>query len=419
MMRADNRPPVEVISELRDTFTPLCVEVADLISTDMSPDLSEQVALTPVHVLKHSVALVELPWDMLVDVDVPERPAQLEPEDIIAFMDEVDEAYLTHHPEARAVDSDYIRIRTNAEHIIFDEDFDATAWRQNEQYVAALDSGERDNIASCRSSQRYNGRKGLYLYGLENLPQVDRFLYVHNSFVPAHNKVTNDIVIPVGEYGEEFARKLLRIALIAQAQIQTYLTESAEEVTEGREELLYTYTARANERGEATPESTMLTLQEGVLSVVQSMALLTLQKVEGYDTGEELLQALADGGLTERLARYAAMGMVGPMAMLGKYVPGAVEKTPGGVQFSGDFEALLKKCRGIYAATFLVKEETKHESGSREDEEKAAKAIGRICPVAGKDGGIDQITIAMTDRIVDDVGLKLSPQVRLQIDQLK
>lgn len=410
-----DRPPAEYNLQLKDTFTPLCTEAAKAMDDGISPELRAEIAAQPMYALENPVfdnrhemgAELNTPWDLLKGVDIPERPSDIR--DIQArvnLLGSIQDTYFAAHPELPSeTQDDREDVLMFAESLIFSKQFDIDRWRRNEYQLDSLSEEERNIVLDCRKNQAHNGVKGMALYETDLLPSTEKVLFAHNPLIPEHYVVGN-LAVPVGAYGEEFAKKLISYTMAMQALAQRELTGLATEVTEGNEEFLHTYTARGNEEPEATPETTMLTLQEGILSVMQSIAILTAEKVEGYETGEELLQAITDAGLVERLTRYAPMGLVGPMALLGKYMPEAIKKVGETVAFSDDFEAFLKKCKANFIADFIAQNEielSEDEVGNDTIESsrlKTLKALGRVCPLSGKGGGIDQITDALTSSII-------------------
>jgi hypothetical protein len=83
-------------------------------------------------------------------------------------------------------------------------------------------------------------------------------------------------------------------------------------------------TARAFEHRDS--ETPLNTLQEGILSIGQAIALLSAEKVDGF-TQDQLLEAIIEGGLPNKLALSAPMGFLGPTVLRGQFVPDIIQAT--------------------------------------------------------------------------------------------
>jgi len=187
------------------------------------------------------------------------------------------------------------------------------------------------------------------------------------------------LMMPIGEYGEEFGQRVMAAAAVTQIVAED-VRGMAQIATAGHEATLHTYTARGSDGAGANSYTTMHTVQEGILSVMQAIAFLTAERVEGYDDPSALLSDLVREGLIERLARYTPMGFIGPMTLTNQYVPGAIERTDRGLRFSDAFEALLKERRSRYVTRVML--------GEMDQNHGDYKSSGRMCPVSGRDGGI-------------------------------
>jgi hypothetical protein len=84
------------------------------------------------------------------------------------------------------------------------------------------------------------------------------------------------------------------------------------------------------------------------------------------------------------------------MALSGKYISGAIERTEDGkLRFSETFEGYLKAKKAKYVGEFITAHNAK-----LQDADKIAnlndkmKYLGKICPVANIGGGIDMLAAA-------------------------
>lgn len=192
------------------------------------------------------------------------------------------------------------------------------------------------------------------------------------------------IKIPVGEHGVDWARGLTD-ATEAMYKIAGHL--GAEATIAGR-----------NYRGilnAATfQQNPMKIACEGSLTIAQTLALLTMDPVKGFEGNPRALaQAVTDYGLVNRLAARIPEGYVGPFSNLGyKFEEPVVSFDNGagkGVKFSEKFEHQLRE---------WVKERNERGIGS-------VRETGKGCPFARNfsinstltQSGVDFLTYSFLD----------------------
>lgn len=400
-----SHPSVEVNTELRDIFNPLCIAAAEVAQPEAiaarEPELFGEVANLPEHVIPNDDMFIAMPWDMTVGTDMSEwltikadlRTAREKNDGwseewsrafdkMLSFEEHLEKSYAERHPEADRDDMREIEYEVDKWFGRKGSSFDLDTWETYEQYVAQLGPTEQAEIETYRKLRRTNVYKAYWFS--DEMQTSERSIFAHNRHAQSKD-LTSNLAVPVGEYGAEFAQRNVAAAALIQAAASANVQQIAAQVIEGHEATLREYTARAAEAPEVNAATTMETLQEGILSVMQSVAILTQEKVEGYDDPVALLEDIVRSGLIERLARYAPMGFVGPMALSGKYWPNTLVKTDAGVAFSESFEGYLKEQRDKYVGEFVVR------ANSESLPEGVSRAIGRVCPVSGKGGGIQAI----------------------------
>ena len=411
MSGKSSRPPVAVNTELRDVFTPLCMAAAKAAEPEAiaasQPELFEDVDNLSMHILPNDDMYIQLPWDVALEADlskwstlwadyeavnsekgVSSKESRQASDKFYLFIEELKKKYAQRHPEVskntlRSIDYKIDRW--------FDNDrinkgvFDAEAWKKYEQQVAQLNPAEQTEIESFSNLRRNNVGKARCFS--DSMQRSGHSVFAHNRY--AHSQdLTSNLAVPVGEYGIEFAQRNISATALMQAAAYTNVRELARQVTEGHEDTLQKYTARAAGKPEPTAETTMDSLQEGILSVMQSVAILTQEKVEGYDDPIALLEDIVKSGLIERLARYTPMGFVGPMALSGKYCQNSLVRTNDGLAFSEGFEDYLKEKRDEYVK---MVEKVAERDDSKSVLQDISQPIGRVCPVSGKGGGIQAL----------------------------
>lgn len=131
-------------------------------------------------------------------------------------------------------------------------------------------------------------------------------------------------IVPVGKYGEGFAK---RLALASQLYIEFVAEHSqkfASEIAAANPQLVR-HTARGNDYEFEKSESIIRGFAEGIISMHQMIAQLTAEKVEGFESGEELLKAIIFNGekgvgITTEFAKRLPQGVLGPLTLRGQYL---------------------------------------------------------------------------------------------------
>lgn len=243
------------------------------------------------------------------------------------------------------------------------------------------------------------------------------FVYTHvDTNAPDFISVPSSIVMPVGAYGKEFAEKLVRATAVAMEQVGHVVDLEAAEIAEKYDDVLGRRTARgASERykdysknlfrpegaehNPTTKHTPKAILQEGILSVMQAVALLTADKVPGYDDPDKLLDDLVDQGVIERFTRKLPMGYVGPLTLKGAYFPNPLHVKDGSLELSEPFTEHLRAERKPFIETALMWLAMKHDYADNPDflKDFDEGALAIMCPVASELGGLREISEALRD----------------------
>lgn len=203
------------------------------------------------------------------------------------------------------------------------------------------------------------------------------------------------VILPVGEYGDAWTRRLVHTAVFAKGRANPASREvEVREVAAAHEGVLRRYTARGKNAPADVPAHEVLgyVAEEGVVSSIQTMSLLTAEKVDGYDDPDALLQAIIDNGLIEELTRAIPMGVIAPMALSGTYIPGLVQNMG-----NGKLRLNPEKMVHIRAGKDRQVIET-HAAWRRHEADASNRqpdALGLICPAAMPKGALQKLNKAL------------------------
>jgi hypothetical protein len=207
------------------------------------------------------------------------------------------------------------------------------------------------------------------------------------------SSLTGFPIMPIGEYGPAFARDVLATTHYAIERANLTCADLADDLARGHETVITTYMARGRdlEPNEPAGDALLLSLEEGVLSVMQTIALLTAEKVPGYDDPKALLHDIVENGLIEQFTRAVPMGLVGPFALAGRHFNQPLQVTERGLQLHPDLLAILKPLRYRQIASMMLLWEKFHDGTSDEQ----PSALGTICPAAFAHGAVTDLSKAM------------------------
>lgn len=262
----------------------------------------------------------------------------------------------------------------------FYDSFDTAAWKRYEAaYAAARENGNESAVLNHNSARRRNGHNKY-----KAPAKYNEFILTH-AHTETHSMFDN-IAMPVGAYGKEFAETMSLATLFIIESVESAAPDELHAATVEHRSVLRTHTARGAEQdGGANDRSTALTLQEGALSVMQTAALLTTDRVPGYDDPGQLLHDIVDQGLIEKVTRMVPLGLVGPLILNGNYFPHPLQAQDGTLTLSPEFTTWLHEAHTRYWQDLLA-----------EDTHTAATGYGLTCPVSGKGGGVRELSNTLT-----------------------
>jgi len=275
------------------------------------------------------------------------------------------------------------------------------------RYRAAADQqlqGEFYHIESAMINRKDSVRRLLAFNGAYvNHPDIRRFgTYMYATGDSLYDSSSEEYrytatafpVMPIGAYGQEFARNVLNTTQYTIERAKIVCSDLAQELGSSHEVVIETSMARGRDiaagRILGTPGDALVdSLEEGVLSIMQTIALLTAERVPGYDDPNILLHDIIKNGLIEQFTRHVPMGLVGPFALAGCYFKEPLQLTEHGLRLDPELVATLKQFRYQQIAE-TVKEWDDYHNGKpmpRPD------ILGTICP--GTNYAIPEVSQAM------------------------
>lgn len=211
------------------------------------------------------------------------------------------------------------------------------------------------------SPEEYKRVRDKYLHilynGLKTEPEFDKIgkfdpdtLLIYQKNTTVKNSVI-DYVIPTGAYGKEFTEELILAGQTYGRIVDDGRGTLYKQLAEANPDMLKAEMAR-NHYAEGTGEITegiRDATQEGILSIVQSAALLTKHKIPGVNDPKEALRIILETRpngtslLTEFTAKHM-MGLVGPFNLSGRHFgPAIVKNSDGRYVLSSEFKTNISE----------------------------------------------------------------------------
>ena len=128
------------------------------------------------------------------------------------------------------------------------------------------------------------------------------------------------LFMPHGAYGQRFGEKIMRTSAYMINTAQQVLHEKASYLAEAFPTAVEQHTTRRRD-GRPADASLISVTQEGSRSTMEVIAVLTADKVSGYDDPDELLEAIVNQGIIEEFTRALPMGFLGPLVFSGRFFP--------------------------------------------------------------------------------------------------
>lgn len=269
--------------------------------------------------------------------------------------------------------------------------------KEGKYFLDTLTTARFRSINSARDSHAQilmdNAARSETCMGMVDIQEEYRHPSMKGTFSPADN-----FALPVGEYGPETTERFIKTVIMVKSKIpQATTTESVKQIAGEEKDAIVKHTARGRvSPEEVSPhEKLRYTEEEGVVSIVQALALLTAQKVEGYDNPDDLVKDIVAADLIEELTRTIPMGLLAPMTNMGGYFPGLVqpdEKKK--VRLNPSWKAVLKEVREEQIDDYLEDWE-KYEAG--EDGYVIPDSMALYCPAVKPHGAISMLKGPLTD----------------------
>jgi len=202
-----------------------------------------------------------------------------------------------------------------------------------------------------------------------------------NRAIP--NALMGMLRFPVGAYGRGFTEALFDVTeYMLEKTTWSTTKERATTAASGHEQIIETHMARGEKKNSNSPDQALIeTVQEGIVSITQTLTILTAERVDGYDDPKKLVEEIVSKDLIQQFTRAIPMGLNGPFSIAGLYFPGLVRRGQCGLELNADILAALREVRkaempSITAWTAF------HAATSIGKEIAAPVKLGLFCPAA-------------------------------------
>jgi hypothetical protein len=204
------------------------------------------------------------------------------------------------------------------------------------------------------------------------------------------------LYMPEGAYGPQFSEKLLRTTAYMIQSAQRALGARARQLAHEHPDIIARNTTRGHE-GRSLDATLISTAQEGARSTMEVIALLTADKVRGYDDPDRLVEAIIEQGIIEEFTRAIPMGLLGPLLFTGKYFPNLLLHTGSGKLALNPFIMQeIKKAKRAMALQDMAAW-AQYWSLSEEDRQAVLPPVATslICPAALPHGALTRMNRAL------------------------
>jgi len=180
---------------------------------------------------------------------------------------------------------------------------------------------------------------------LSMLEMADEVLVVHSDTFTT--SMLNTTSLTIGEYGVAASQRVAQTVVAISKELKSNQDDFIGLQQEFGETLVRSTDASSDE---PVP---MLSLYEGILSIGQSINALIQEKVPGFETADQIVEALVEKGTLLKFVRsFSRMGVIGPMNLAGYKIPGLVQldNHDQGLRLSEDFLGIQALARSQHAA---------------------------------------------------------------------
>ena len=405
------RHAASIHHELRDELTPLLYDSSDrldrFVSARDGATINEYAHYLPLDG-PMPYSLYSLPPTLLLPLcrdGVPVLPSSAA--EVERLMDDIWPDHLHFHRSTAQVPYLYtdeeMRERWTAEFIsLAGTTVDPEDWRRYlAVHHAQLDRGyyELDYVSSKRArpgNVAFSEAHGMFAAATG---QHDHFVMAGTTADRSHERsqVAERLQVPIGEYGPEFAASLARTAgfMIDFDERDAALRADSLEIVGRNAQLIDDHTLRAMDS--STPQhlanSLVSTVQEGDMTIMAALSLLTSERVAGYeDDPAGLVRQIIDDDLVNQLTLRSPLTVAGTSFFHGVYFPGLVAPAAdGGLALQPE---PLERLRQMRARSIRLHEqlwrEYEEDLGSWQDGDRSTPRprppvrTGLGCPVAGR-----------------------------------
>lgn len=206
------------------------------------------------------------------------------------------------------------------------------------------------------------------------------------EFAPKH------VIVPVGDYGEEFANKIFNATQLLVAIM------SNDTLREGSKSIANTYADDLEKIARGRDKSThhafkyapLRALVEGAISLGNTIFLLTAKRKSEYVNSDDLVRAVIENKLPNEIARWAPLGLINPVVITGQSIPNLIVIKNGVIQLSPYVSELWKIWkRQIRSADVEYK--------------KITPSLGMGCPVSHLGPGVQSTGIQQLSEMWLDI----------------
>jgi len=167
-----------------------------------------------------------------------------------------------------------------------------------------------------------------YKYFLWTQTGTDVDNFSHNAFI-----------VPVGENGSELAIKIMYSGRMLMRLADQFVEQQAQTLSESESKFILSKTTRGlDPKDVRSPNPALTTLQEGIVSIINSFSLLTATKYRRLPDPDELMEALVNQQIVNQFAHRVYPGFLQPSLFAGEYFRNLLNvDADGNIHFSKAF----------------------------------------------------------------------------------
>lgn len=173
------------------------------------------------------------------------------------------------------------------------------------------------NDLTVQQILRMQARNGAKRTHIPTIPEgeIKEYLYV-----PIETGMFKFVQTPIGEYGEKLATKILQTTY-RMTEAATKFMEEYQKLHASNKDLIETETARGRDHkhDNTKPNPVLTSMQEGIMSLGVTVALMTIEKQADFENPDDLVRAICERQLPNILSIHIPMGWINPFSLVGKY----------------------------------------------------------------------------------------------------